>query len=264
MAAPTMASLLRPEMDGDERASISSGSDAPDGEKPNQVKPPREARSRGSELSFLVGIAGLPTGSYGYDTRVTLPDAEKLQYSGRQRAPGFAVFGGGAFTLPQRFRRITVAAAISLAGLDWANRPVIPSDVSPPFSKENLYSDIQSRYSMRPGWRAALSSFIEHDIGFFHEWRVRAGFQYWNQSGSYTGSFATGNGNQANYNGTLRLGSHFVRVSANEYVDLQNDPEGSRRARRRSGMIQQWGFLLGSHQTIMLFVATGPFWQIVR
>jgi hypothetical protein len=265
MAAPAMDSLPGPDMDEDERAFVSAGSEAPDEEKPSQVKPPRDARSRGSELSFLVGLGGLPTGSYEYDTRVTLPGTGKFQYSGRQRAPGFVFFGSGAFTLPRRLRRITVAATINLGGLAWASRPVIPSSVSPPFSKESLYSDIQGRYSSRPGWGIALSSFVEHDIGFFHEKRVRAGYQFWNQSGSYTGSFAaTGSGDPANYNGRLSLRSHLLRVSVNEYVDLQDDTERSGRAKRRSGMIQQWGFMLGSHQTIMLFVATGPFWQIAR
>jgi hypothetical protein len=260
-----MDSLPGPDMDEDERAFASAGSEAPDEERTNRVKPPREARSQGSELSFLVGLGVLPTGSYGYNTSVTLPGGEKLQYSGRQQAPGFAFFGGGAFTLPRRLRRITVGATINLAELPWASRPVIPSNVSPPFAKESLYSDIQRRYSMRLGWRAALSSFVEHDIGFFHEKRVRAGYQFWNQSGSYTGSFAaTSGGDQANYSGRLSLRSHLLRVSVNEYVDLQDDTEGSGRARRRSGMIQQWGFILGSHKTIMLFVATGPFWQIAR
>jgi len=27
-------------------------------------------------------------------------------------------------------------------------------------------------------------------------------------------------------------------------------------------MIQQWGIMVGTHQTLMIFAAIGPFWQV--
>ena len=252
-----------PQIDGQEPASVSDDSEV-GREKPRPVKPPREPRSHELELSFLVGLGVVPMAKYAYDTRVALQGAEELRYTGSQRAPGVAIFVGSAVTLPGRLRRITVGATINAGGFDSANRPVIPSGVSSPFLKDRLAADIRDRYSRRLAWRAAFSPFVEHNIGFFQENRVRVGYQYWNQLGSYTGSFAaTGTGYPAEYNVRLNLRSHLVRVSVNDYIDLQDEDEPSRRARRRSGIIQQWGFMVGSHQTIMLFGSMGPFWQLV-
>ena len=262
MAAPAIDS---PVMYGEGPAPVSTASEASDEEKPSEVKPPREPRSRGSELSFLVGLGGLPTASYKYQTRVTLPSAGEFQYSGRQRAPGIAAFVGAAFTLPRRLRRITLAGTIGVGGVDSTSQPVIPSGMSPPFSKESLDSNIQDRYSKRLPWRAVLSSYVEHDIGVFHDKRIRAGYQFWNQPGMYTGSFAAaGLGASADYNVRLSLQSHLFRISVNDYNDLQDERDRSRRAGRRSGMMQQWGLLLGSHKTIMLFAGIGPFCQIAH
>ena len=264
-AAPVMSSPDRPEKEAEGPASVSEESDASDPKKPRPVKPPREPRSRGSEVSFQVGIGLLANASYAYNTRVSQPGAYDLQYAGSQRAPGLALFAGGAFTLPGRFRRITVGGAINAGGPDSKDRPVIPSGASPPFSTQNLYSDIQARYSRRLGWGVAFAPFIEHEIGFFHERRVRAGYQLWSQAGSHTGSFAPNNGAPAaNYDVRLNLQAHLIRVSFNEYVAFQEERDPSRRPRRRSGIIEQWGFMVGTHQTVMIFAAIGPFWQVAH
>jgi hypothetical protein len=252
-----------PQVDGQEPVSVSDKSEV-DQQKARPLNPPREPRSQGSELSLVVGLGVLPTARYVYDTRVTPAGAHELRYSGSQRVPGVAVFVGSAFTLPGRLRRITVGGAINGGGLDSTGRPVIPSGATPPFSKEALSSAIEDRYSGRLAWRAAFSSFVEHEIGFFKENRVRAGYQYWSQFGSYAGSFAaSGSGDRADYNVHLNMRSHLLRISVNEYLDLQEESEPSHRARRRGGIIRQWGFMVGTHQTIMVFAAMGPFWQIV-
>jgi hypothetical protein len=262
MAAPAMGSPEPRGTDGQQPMSTADENTESDQIKPRLVKPPIEPHSRGSELYFLVGLSGM-LASYAYDTRLSLSGGEELRYSGTRRAPGLALFVSSAFTLPGRLRRMTVAATISAGQLDSANRPVIPSDASPPFAKQSLYSAISDRYSGRLAWGAAFSPFVEHDIGFFHENRVRAGYQYWEQSGSYKGSFAaSGNGYHGDYSVRLNLRSHFFRISVNDYGDLSDDPEPAQRATRRFGLVQQWGFMLGSHRTVMLFVAMGPFWQI--
>jgi hypothetical protein len=264
-AAPAVNSPGMPEKEAEGPPSVSEESDASDPDKPRPVKPPREPRSRGSEVSLQVGIGLLANGRYAYVTRVSQPGAYDLQYNGNQRAPGLGIFAGGAFTLPGRFRRITLGGTISAGGPDSKDRPVIPSGASPPFSMQNLNSDIQARYSRRLGWGVALAPFIEHDVGFFHERRVRAGYQFWSQAGSHTGSFPPNNGAPvANYDVRLSLRSHLVRVSVNEYVAFQEERDPSRRPRRRSGIIEQWGFVVGTHQTVMIFAAIGPFWQVAH
>jgi len=263
VASPAVNSPEEPEAEAKAPTSVSEDSAASDPKNPPPVKPSREARSRGFELSLLVGLDVLASASYAYDTRVSLPCVDQLRYSGRQRSPGLALFAGGALTLPGPLRRITVGASINAGGPDSKDRPVIPAGVPTPFSKQNLYSDIQARYANRLGWKAALSPFIEHDVGFFRGTRVRAGYQHWAQFGSHTGSFAPADGSAvANYNVRLNLRSHLVRVSVNDYVALDDDTETSHRSKRRSGMIQQWGVMIGTHQTIMVFVGIGPFWQI--
>src|SRR5262245_27539014 len=91
---------------GQEPASVSDKRE-PDQKEPPPLKPPREPRSHGSELSFLVGFGVLPMVRYAYHTRVALAGPDELQYSGGQSAPGLAHFVGSAFNLPGRIRRIT-------------------------------------------------------------------------------------------------------------------------------------------------------------
>jgi hypothetical protein len=261
-AAPTDAGEW-PQIDAQEPVSVADKSEV-DQPKPRPVRPPREPSSHGSELSFVLGLGVLPMARYAYDTRVTLAGAHELRYSGGQRAPGVAIFVGSTFTLPGRLRRISVGGAISAGGLDSTSRPVIPSGGTPPFSTEALSSAIQDRYSGRLAWRAAFSPFVEHEIGFLKGSRVRAGYQYWSQFGSYAGSFAaSGAANRADYNVHLNLQSHLLRISVNDYIDLEGESDPSQRARRRGGIIRQWGFMAGSNGTIMVFGAIGPFWQIV-
>jgi hypothetical protein len=207
-----------------------------------QVKPSREARTRGFQLLLLVGLSVAASASYAYDTSVGLPGVDQLRYNGRQRSPGLALFAGGQLTLPGSLRRITIGADINAGGPDTKDRLVIPAGVSTPFPKSSLYYDIQTRYSYRSVWKGAICPFIEHDIAFFHGNRVRAGYQRWDQVGSQTGSFPLTGGNAlANYDVRLNLRSHLVRLSVNDYLALKDDTENSHRYKGLSGMIQQWG-----------------------
>lgn len=261
LAAPAMNSPQRSEAEAQRSASVSEESAVPEPKNPRPAKPSREARTRGSDLSLLIGFSVLPSASYPYDTRVSLPGVTPLRYSGRQRSLALGLFAGGAFTLPGSLRRISLGAFVNPGGPVLRYR-VIPDGVSTPFSKQSLYSDIQVRYSFRPGWGVAYSPFIEHDVGFLHGNRVRAGYQYWDQVGAYTGSFVSTDGRSTiNYNVRLNLRSHFFRISVNDYVASQDDAAMPQRTKRRSGMIQQWGITTGTHQTIMVFAAIGRFWQ---
>jgi hypothetical protein len=262
LAAPAMNSPQRSEAEAQRSASVSEESAVSEPKNPRPVKPSREARTRGSELSLLIGFSVMPSASYAYDTRVSLPGVTPLRYSGRRRSLALGPFAGGAFTLPGSLRRITLGAGVNPGGPDLRYR-VIPDGASTPFSKQSLYSDIQIRYSFRPGWGAAFSPFIEHDIGFFHGSRVRAGYQYWDQVGAYTGSFVSADGrSMINYNVRLNLRSHFFCISMNDYVASQDDTGTPQRSKRQSGLIQRWGITIGAHQTIVVFAAIGHFWQL--
>ena len=265
LAAPATNLPKKPEAEAQGSASVSEESAASDPKNSRPLKPPREARTRGSELSLFIGFGFLPSASYAYDTRVSFRGVEQLRYRGRQRAPILALFAGSALTLPGPLRRITVGAGINGGGPDSKDRAVIPAGVSTPFSKRSLYSDLQARYALESGWGAAFSPFIEHDVGSFHRSRVRAGYQYWNQHGAQRGSFVAPDGSSTtNYNVQLNLRSHLFRISMSDFVALEEDTEPSRRSKRRSGMLQQWGITIGTHQTIVVFAAIGPSWQNAR
>jgi hypothetical protein len=243
--------------------SVSADNATSDQKDAPPVTPSREARTQGFQLSLLVGLEVTASASYAYDTSVGLPGVDWLRYNGRQRSPGLALFAGGQLTLPGSLRRITIGADINAGGPDTKDRLVIPAGVSTPFSKSSLYSDIQARYSYRSVWKGAICPFIEHDIGLFHGNRVRAGYQRWDQVGSQSGYFPlTGHSALANYDVRLNLRSHLLRVSVNNYLALKDDTENSHRYKRLSGVIQQWGGMIGTHQTIVIFAAIGPFWQI--
>ena len=245
--------------------------DPPSDQKhPVPAKPSKEPSARRLQLALLVGINVRGWAGYSYDTRVSLPDSQQLRYRGTAGAPGVTVSGGGAVTLPGAFRRITVGVNINAGGLNSSKRPVIPAGVSTPFSQINLQNQIRMKYSYAPpGWNSALSLYIEHDLGFLHERRVRAGYQYWRQMGSYTGTFEPTDRSRAlaDYGVRLESRSHLIRVSVNDYISFQDPDDNTgtpHRSRRKAGMIQQWGVSIGTHRTIMVFAGIGPFWDITR
>ena len=242
---------------------------ASDQKPPAPVKPEAEPRAQGIRLALLVGVDVLAWAGYSYDTRVSLPDGQQLRYGGKAGAPGVALSGGGAVTLPGAFRRITAGVHISAGGLNSSKRPVIPAGVSTPFSQINLQNQIRSKYSYAPGWTSALSLYIDHDLAFLHENRVRAGYQYWRQTGSYTGTFEPTDKSHAlaGYDVRLATRSHLLRVSVNNYASLDDSDNGTtapNRPRRKTGMIWQWGVAVGTNRTILIFAAIGPCWELAR
>ncbi|MDQ1469749.1 MAG: hypothetical protein QOJ99_1229 [Bryobacterales bacterium] len=242
---------------------------ATDQKSPVPVKPSKEPSARGLQLAVLVGIDVLGWAGYSYDTRVSLPDGQQLRYRGTAGAPGVMLSFGGAVTLPGALRRITLGASLTGGGLNSRKRPVIPAGVVTPFSQVNLQNQILNKYLYSPGWGPALSLYVDHDLGFLHESRVRAGYQFWRQTGSYTGAFeASGRSHAlAGYDVRLESRSHLIRVSVNDYGSFQ-DPDSntttSHRSGRRVGIVRQWGVSIGTHRTIVIFAGIGPFWEIAR
>jgi hypothetical protein len=242
---------------------------ASDRKQPPPVKPPREPGERGLRVALLIGINVFAWAGYAYETRISLPGEEQLQYRGTEGSPGATLFAGTAVTLPGALRRITLGAGINAGSLYAKQQRVIPTGAATPFSQENLQSDIRVKYANSPAWHSAFSPYIEHNLGSFHGSRVRAGYQYWEQSGSYIGSFAATSNSRASagYNVGLTFRSHLARISVNDHIDLEDsdtDPNTPQRSKRQSGMIRQWGVLIGTHRTLIIFGAIGLFWDATR
>jgi hypothetical protein len=177
------------------------------------------------------------------------------------------LFADPALTLPGALRRITVGAGISAGGVNWRGRSVIPAGLMTPFSQQNLQSNIQNRASS--GWHPTISPHIEHDVGFLGSSRLKAGYQYWKQTGSDAGLFRPCDTRcaAADYDVRLKLSSHLVRISVNDYLDLDdsdNDPNRPQRSRRKSGMLRQLGVMIGTNRTVIIFAGIGPFFEIPR
>jgi hypothetical protein len=269
LGAASAASLSESPESETEEATLDQPGPASDQKHPVPVKPPRKPSARGLQVALLVGIDVRGWAGYSYDTRVSLPDGQQLRYRGTAGAPGVTLSGGGAVTLPGALRRITVGVNIGAGGLNSSTRPVIPAGVSTPFSQVNLQNQIRNKYSYAPGWTSGFSLYIDHDLGFLHESKVRAGYQYWRQMGSYKGTFEPTDRSRApaDYDVRLESRSHLIRISVNDYVSLE-DPDGNtstpHRSRRKAGMIRQWGVSIGTHRTIVVFAGIGPFWEIGR
>jgi len=54
---------------------------------------------------------------------------------------------------------------------------------------------------------------------------------------------------------------HSVKIQHFQTGPTEPPPRRATRRFRLVQQVQQWGFMLGSHRTVMLFVAMGPFWQ---
>jgi hypothetical protein len=232
--------------------------------RPREVKPPRTPSEQGFQTALLFGINILPHATYGYNTRIILPDGQQLQYAGSQSAPGVTVFAGGSVTFPGALRRVTAGIHFNAGGLSSASKPVIPKDTPTPFSKQNLQNAVQNQHASGTGWNAGFSPYVEHEIWRLSEMRLRAGYQYWKQTGAYQGTFSPNQISVGGYGVELKHSSHMIRVSLNHSLYF-NDSNGLtdtfQHAVRKSGLIRQIGVTAGTHKTIMLFFAIGPIWQ---
>jgi hypothetical protein len=239
---------------------------ASDQSHPRPVTPPHRSLEQGFRLAVVAGLNFLPLAGYSYDTRVVLPDGRQLNYAGTQNAPGGTLFLGVAITPRGPFRRLTLGANFNGGGLESWARPVIPNGVSAPFSQQSLGLAIQRKYGYHSAWHPLISPYIEHELRFLFGNRLRIGYQYWRQRGSYSGFFTVSEASQASaeYNVGLRYSSHLVRLSLDNYTwldDADGDVTGSQRSKRKSGLVQQAGVLAGTHGTVIIFVDIGACWR---
>lgn len=238
---------------------------APDQGRPRRVEPPRKPREQGFRMVVTAGINGLEAAQYKYQTAVTLPDGRRLEYSGTQTSPGGTILAGVAITPPGPLRRFSAGLFVNGGGLQSWARPVTPSNIAAPFSVDNLQLAIQSKLGNSSGWSPGFSPFVEHELGHLFGNRMRLGYQYWRQTGRYKGAFFSTPGSDAVAAYDVRLGysSHLVRLSVINFTRLDDSDlnlPGSHGSGRRYGVIQEAGILGGTHQTLMIFLAVGPFW----
>lgn len=189
-----------------------------------------------------------------------MPDGSTLSYAGKQNASGGSFLTGAAVTPPGAFRRLTAGFTLNLGGLAaWTHTP-IPNGTTTPFSQSNFSTQIQRNAIFGYGWQPAISPYVEHELGFLLQNRVRAGYQYWHQRGSYSGSFPIdqpGSG-VAGYNVKVVHSSHMLRLSINNHTSLDDETSPSRK--QNPGFLRQGGVLIGTDRTVMVFIALGPDW----
>jgi hypothetical protein len=213
-------------------------------------------------MGLIVGISGqVVPARYSYSTRIDLPGGQQLNYADTQTARGGVLLAGLQLTPPRALRRFTVGITFGAGGLEsWLKAP-IPGGVSTPFSQDDLLLAIQRRYILHTGWHPSISPYIEHELGNFFGNRCRIGYQYWRQSGENQGTFLLNHGSPAlaAYDVHLRYSAHLVRLSINELTELDN-MQLKGRPRQRFGILQQAGVMVGTNQTVTVFVGVGPFW----
>jgi len=204
----------------------------------------------------------IANGKYSYNTAITMPDGSALGYQGVQRSSGATLSMGAAATPGGALRRITLGFDLNFGGLDVAGHPVVPPGSATPFSQTNLTSQVAQRLLISSHWHPFVSPYIEHEIGSILQNRVRLGYQYLNTAASITGSFAVdqSRSNQARYSVRLSQGSHMVRLSVHNDSWLDDTETGQAPPKRRSGIIQQGGVLIGTDGALVVFVRVGPVW----
>lgn len=235
-------------------------------DRPRRVKPPRTPREQGFRFVATVGINGLEAARYNYQTTITMPDGRRFIYSGPQSSPGGNVLAGIEITPPGALRRFSAGLHVNGGGLQSWSRPVTPTDSSVPFSVANLQLAIQNSIGNSSGWRPGFSPFVEHELGNLLGNRLRVGYEYWRQTGGYKGHFFPSDvANQvAQYDVRLSYSSHLAEFSFSNFTNLDDSDvslPGVHHSRRRYGVVQKLGILGGSHGTVMIFIAVGPFWS---
>jgi hypothetical protein len=240
--------------------STREGQDSP----PRPVEPPHKPAQQGTRFALLFGLNLFTYGQYGYNTAITMPDGRTLHYAGQQNASGGTFFTGAAITPPAALRRLTVGFTLNLGGLQSWTHPVIPSGVVTPFSQSNLSLQIQRNEALSSAWRPAVSPYIEHELGFLLKSRIRAGYQYWHQLGSSQGLFPVDQSRSAlaDYNVQFLHSSHLIRLSLNNYTSLEDDTDTNSASQKRNpSFVRQAGLLIGTNNTVMVFIGLGPAWS---
>jgi hypothetical protein len=239
----------------------SSSSDS----KPHEVKPPRQAEDQHLKLALALGVTVLPYIDYTYQTSVTTAGGRApLAYSGAGAAPGLTAFAGPELTLPGPLRRITLGTNFFAGGLYTLGDAVIPSGTLTPFSTQALQQTIKLQHSFGEGWHAYLTPYIEHDIVTIRDNKLRLGYQYSTQSGSYSGLFPP-NGigiATADYAVRMKYEANLIRFSWSNFLYGDDYGRGGSPNEHRTGLLRQMGISAGTHKTVEIFFAIGPVWDL--
>jgi hypothetical protein len=217
---------------------------------------------QGFRFTATIGFSLIANGKYRYNTSVTMPDGSALAYTGAQRSSGATLSMGAAATPGGALRRVTVGFDLNFGGLDVSGHPVVPPGSVTPFSQSNLNSQITQRFPISSSSGPFVSPYIEHEIGSVLQNRIRLGYEYFQTANTQTGSFAVDQSGsiQARYSVRFSQASHMIRLSAHNDTWLDDTEAGHTPPKRRSGVLQQGGVLIGTDGSIIVFVSVGPVW----
>jgi len=217
---------------------------------------------QGFRFAATTGLTFIANGKYNYDTTVITPDGSTLRYSGSQRTPGGTLSLGAAASPGGALRRFTFGFDLNFGGLSVAGHSVVPAGSATPFSQNNLNSQVAARSLVGSRWRPFISPYVEHEIGSILQNRVRLGYQYFNTSALINGSFAVNQPRsiQANYSVRFSQASHMIRLSVHNDSWFDDTEPDQAPPKRRTGIIQEGGVLVGTDASIVVFVKVGPVW----
>ena len=229
---------------------------------PKPIEPPHKAAQQGFRFTATIGFSLIANGKYRYNTSVTMPDGSALAYNGAQRTAGATLFMGAAATPAGALRRVTLGFDLNFGGLDVAGHSVIPPGSVTPFSQTNLNSQIAQKSLLSSSWHPFVSPYIEHALGAILQNRIRLGYEYFRTAGSSNGSFAADQSGsiQARYSVRFSQASHMIRLSVHNDTWLDDTDADHAPPKRRSGVVQQAGVLIGTDRSIVVFVSLGPVW----
>jgi hypothetical protein len=234
----------------------------PEQRPPRPIAPPHKPAQQGFRLTATTGLNFVVNGKYNYDTAVIMPDGSALRYSGNQRASGGTLSLGAAATPGGALRRFTLGFDLNFGGLSVAGHSVVPAGTVTPFLQNNLNTQVARRSLVSSHWRPFVSPYVEHEVGSIFQNRVRLGYQYFNTSALIDGSFPVDQPRsaQASYSVRFSQASHMVRLSVHNDSWLDDIEPDQAPPKRRTGIVQEGGILVGTDATIVVFVKVGPVW----
>jgi len=207
-------------------------------------------------LNFIVN------GKYNYETGVTMPDGSALRYSGMGRTSGGTLSLGAAATPGGALRRVTLGFDFNFGGLSVAGQPVVPAGSTTPFSQNNLNSQVAAKSLVSSRWRPFISPYIEHEIGSVFQNRVRLGYEYFSTTASINGLFPVDQPRSvlASYAVRFSQGSHMIRMSVHNDSWFDDTEPDQVPPKRRTGIVQEGGILVGTNASMVVFIKVGPVW----
>jgi hypothetical protein len=229
---------------------------------PRPIAPPHLPAQQGFRFTATAGLNFIANGKYNYNTAVTMPDGSATSYSGANRTSGGTLSLGAAATPPGALRRITLGFDLNFGGLSVAGQRVIPAGSDTPFSQNNLNSQVTARSLVSSQWRPFVSPYVEHEIGSILQNRVRLGYEYFNTAATNSGLFPVGQRGSPNATYSVRFlqRSHMIRLSVHNDSWFDDTEPDQAPPKRRTGVVQEAGVLIGTDASLVVFVRVGPVW----